>query len=123
MQNVHKVIAPEIGPWQFATVAQVTERAAQGGDIAMVWSRVDRNFAAPPSVVDLFEPPSVSVFPWIAEYDRDGYLSMLATQSILMEPERREALLTGIGEIIDEHLDGSITTQYLVILATARRRG
>jgi SAM-dependent methyltransferase len=125
VQELHRAIAPEVGPWQFASIAQVTARAeAANGDIAELWSRVDRSFVAPPPVDDLFEPPTVSLFPWTAEYDRDGYLAMLATQSIyvLMDPERRNGLLAGIGQVIDEHLDGHITKQYLAILATARKQ-
>ena len=66
----------------------------------------------------------MSRFPWTAVYDRDGYLAMLATQSIyvLMEPQRRRELLNSIGDVIDDRLDGHITKQYLAILAVARRR-
>jgi SAM-dependent methyltransferase len=124
VQDVHRAIAPEVGPWQFATITEVRERAAGSGDIAELWSRVDRSFVAAPRVDHLFEQPSVSLFPWTAGYDRDGYLAMLATQSIyiLMEPERRDELLAGIGQVIDDYLDGHITKQYLAILGTARRR-
>jgi SAM-dependent methyltransferase len=125
VQAVHEKVAPEIGPWQFATVAQVADRAAAAsGDIAELWSRVDRSFVAAPRVDHLFAPPTVSLHPWIAEYDTDGYLAMLATQSIyiLMEPTRRDELLAAIGHVIDEQLDGHITKQYLAILATARKR-
>jgi SAM-dependent methyltransferase len=126
VQALQADIAPEVGPWQFATVAQVADRAeAAGGDIAELWSKVDRTFVAPPRVDHLFESPAVSLHPWMAEYDTDGYLAVLATQSvyILMEPERRDELFAGIGQVIDEHLDGHITKQYLAILATARKRG
>ena len=125
VQDLHRVIAPEVGPWQFATVDEVAARAeAAKGDIAAVWGRVDRSFDAVPPVGDLFEPPIVSLYPWTAEYDRDGYLAMLATQSIyiLMESERRDELLAGIGQVIDKRVDGHITKQYLAILATARKR-
>jgi SAM-dependent methyltransferase len=125
VQALHARIAPEVGPWQFATVAQVADRAeAANGDIAELWSKVDRTFVAPPRIDHLFESPAVSLHSWIADYDRDGYLAMLATQSIyiLMDPERRDELLAGIGQVIDERLDGHITKQYLAILATARRR-
>jgi hypothetical protein len=49
---------------------------------------------------------------------------MLGTQSIyvLMESARRRELLAGIGDVIDDRLDGHITKQYLAILATARER-
>ena len=123
VQDLHRRIAPEVGPWQFATVAQVADRAATTGDIAELWSRVDRRFVQPPPVNHLFDP-TVSLFPWTAEYDRDGYLAMLATQSIyvLMDPRQRKELLNGIGDVIDDGLDGHITKQYLTILATARTR-
>ena len=44
VQDIHRRIAPEVGLWQFATVSQVAERAAATGDIAELWSRVDRSF-------------------------------------------------------------------------------
>jgi SAM-dependent methyltransferase len=125
VQALNGKIAPEIGPWQFATVAEVADRAAAAsGDVAELWSKVDRSFVAPPRVDHLFEPPTVSLHPWLAEYDRDGYLAMLATQSIyiLMDTTRRDELLAGIGHAIDEQLNGHITKQYLAILATARKR-
>jgi SAM-dependent methyltransferase len=124
VQDIHRRIAPEVGPWQFATVSEVAGRASATSDIAELWSRVDRSFVPPPPVDHLFESPTVSRFPWTAVYDRDGYLAMLATQSIyvLMEPQRRGELLTSIGDVIDDRLDGHITKQYLAILAVARRR-
>jgi SAM-dependent methyltransferase len=124
VQDLHRRIAPEVGPWQFATVADVRARATTTDDIAELWSRVDRSFVTPPRVAHLFERPKLSLFPWTADYDRDGYLAMLATQSIyvLMEPARRAELFAGMGDVIDDCLDGRITKQYLAILATARRR-
>ena len=85
--------------------------------------RVERKLADPPPVSQLFDPPLVSTYPWLATYDRQGYLAMLASQSsyALMEPGRREPLLRGIGALIDDFLGGTITKQYVTILAVARR--
>ena len=46
-----------------------------------MWAQVECKLAEPPSVSDLFDPPAGSIFPWLALYDRDRYLSRLASQS------------------------------------------
>jgi SAM-dependent methyltransferase len=123
IRDLHRQFAREIGSWTFASLADIRRRAEAGGDIAAVWSRVERKLAEPPPVSQLFDPPVVSTYPWLATYDRQGYLAMLASQSsyALMEPGRREPLLRGIGALIDEHLGGTITKQYVTILAVAQR--
>lgn len=124
VRELHARLAPQLGGWRFASVEAVSAEAAAGGDIAALWSRVDRKTAEPPEVSELFEAPVVKSQLWLARYSRDGYLDMLASQSsyALMEPERREELLTGIGRLVDIVLNGVVTKQYLTILATARRR-
>ncbi|MGB6163541.1 MAG: hypothetical protein WCF33_09885 [Pseudonocardiaceae bacterium] len=49
---------------------------------------------------------------------------MLASQSsyALMNPTRRERLLEAVGRVIDEHLGGTVTKEYITVLAIARRR-
>lgn len=123
IRELHRRLAPEIGAWTFPTLEEIRTRAMSGGDIAAVWSRVERKLSDPPPVAHLFEPPLVSVYPWTVTYDRDGYLAMLASQSsyALLDPQRRADLLVGIGQLLDEHLGGTITKQYVTILATARR--
>jgi len=90
-----------------------------------MWSRLDRSFVDPPPVGELFEPPVVTTYPWLATYERAGYLDMLSSHSsyALLEPGRRAQLFDQIGRLIDEHLDGTITKEYVTILATARTRG
>lgn len=72
---------------------------------------------------DLFEAPEISLYPWMASYDRTGHLQMLASQSsyALLDGDRRRELLDRIGRLIDAHLGGFVTKQYLTILATARK--
>ena len=66
----------------------------------------------------------MGVYPWLATYDRQGYLEMLHSQSsyALMEPAKREELLGQLGELIDVRLLGTVTKQYITVLAVARRR-
>lgn len=122
--HLHQRLAPEVGGWVFPSLSEMRERAEAGGDIAAVWSRVERKLAEPPSVGHLFEAPAVSTYPWAASYDQDTYLANLSTQSAyaLMDPGRRTALLQAIGELIEDRLGGTLTRQYLTILVTARRR-
>ena len=117
-------VCPELGGYGFVTEAEMHERATAGGDIAQVWSRVDRRYEDPPDVSTLFEPPAVLTYPWSVTYDRDGYVAMFSTQSpyLALDANRRQRVLEGIGEIIDERLDGTVTKPYLTVLAVARRR-
>jgi SAM-dependent methyltransferase len=124
IRDLHRRLAPEVGDWTFPTDEEIRERAQAGGDIAAVWARIERKLGPPPTVDRLFEPPTVFTYPWLARYDRDGYLTMLATQSsyALMDPEWRGRLLDAIGRLVDECLGGVITKQYVTVLAIARRR-
>lgn len=65
----------------------------------------------------------MSTYPWEATYDGDTYRAMLSTQSTyaLMERERRDELLREIGHLVESNLGGTITKQYVAILAIARR--
>jgi hypothetical protein len=123
IQALHRKLAPDVGSWTFPSVDSIRTRAEAGGDIAAVWARIERKFSDPPAVDDLFERPAVSVYPWLATYDRDGYLAMLSTQSTyaLMDSERRDELLHGVGEQIEKMLGGVVTKQYVTNLATAER--
>lgn len=121
---LHRRLAPQVGDWTFPAAEDLASRAKAGGDIATVWTRFERKWTEPRDVSDhLFEEPHVKIYPWMATYERDTYLDMLASQSgyALLEPEPRTALLEGIGRLVDEHLDGQITKEYVSVVATARR--
>ncbi len=122
VRELHRRFAPEVGDWTFATADEVQHNAQAGGDIAAVWGRVDRKLSEPPDVSSLFESPLVMTYPWLARYDKDSYLEMLATQSsyALMKPAQRRELLSEIGRLIDEILGGAVTKQYVTVLAVAR---
>jgi SAM-dependent methyltransferase len=123
MRELHQRLAPEIGSWTFPTSAQIAETVAVGSaDIASIWARVDRSFADTPDTNAWFEPTAVTLHPWTASYDRDGYLAMLATQSSYARHSQSEALLEEVGTLIDARLGGQITKAYVAILAVARRR-
>lgn len=125
VRRLHEQLAPELGGWSFPTAEEVAARAGRPGDIAAVWSRIDRKTGEPPEVSHLFEPPVVKTERWLARYSRQGYLAMLATQSsyALLEEDRRRELLEAIGRVIDVALGGVVTKSYLAVLALARRRG
>lgn len=123
VRDLHRHLAPEVGDWTFSTAEEIQRNAEAGGDIAAVWSRVDRKFSESPEVSSLFASPMVKTYPWLVTYDKDSYLEMLATQSsyALMKPSQREELLSGIGRVIDDVLGGVVTKQYVAVLAVARR--
>lgn len=120
---LHRRLAREVGDWNFPEAQDIEHRALSGGDISSVWAKVERKLADPPAVSHLFGPPTVKTYPWLASYDSDAYLAMLASQSsyALMDPVRREDLLARIGRLIDEQLEGTVTKEYVTVLAVARR--
>lgn len=122
-RDLHLRLAPDVGSWTFPSVADIEANASGGWDIAAVWSRVERRFADPSSVDHLFEAPEVSAYPWLVAYDTASYLTMLSTQSAyaLMDPARRDELLSEMGRLVEKELGGAVTKQYVTILATARR--
>ena len=124
VRQLHHRLAPQIGDWTFPTADEIAARAAAGGDMAAVWARIDRSLAEPPEVSGWFETPTVRTCPWLATYDRDTYLGMLASQSsyALMAPHDRTALLDGIGSLVAGLLGPLVTKQYVTVVAAARRR-
>jgi SAM-dependent methyltransferase len=123
IRHLHRRLAPEVGEWDFAAAEEIQQRAMCGGDIASVWARVERKLSDPPAVDHLFGPPTVNIYPWLATYEKDAYLAMLASHSsyALMDPVRRDELLAGIGALIDEQLTGTVTKEYVTVLAVAGR--
>ncbi len=124
MQRLHRRLAPEVGSWSFPSAEAICDQAPQCGDIAAVWTWIDRKLAEPPPVDRYFHPPRVTTYPWLATYDRDGYIAMLSTHSAyaLLDHERRKQIMAGIGRLIDEHLEGRVTKQYLCVVAIAEAR-
>jgi SAM-dependent methyltransferase/ribosomal protein S18 acetylase RimI-like enzyme len=122
LREIHQRLVPEVGHWQFPTAEQLAAKIDAGStDIASIWARVDRSFADPPDTTALFEPATVTLHPWTADYDREPYLNMLATQSSYALLPQREQLLHEIGTVIDEQLHGRISKAYVTVLAAARR--
>jgi SAM-dependent methyltransferase len=122
VREIHHRLAPEVGDWEFPTSEQLAANTNAGvTDIADVWTRVDRSFGDPPNTAALFEAAVVTLHSWTANYDRDGYLKLLATHSSYALLPQREQLLREIGTVIDERLDGQISKAYVTILAAARR--
>lgn len=123
MQDLRRNLVPEGGSWTFPSVDAITTKAEGGGDIATVWSRIDRKFTDAPAVNELFARPIVSVHPWLAAYDRDAYVAMLSTQSpyALIDPDRRDVLFHQVGEVVERVLGGVVTKQYVTVVATAER--
>jgi SAM-dependent methyltransferase len=124
VHEIHERLAPEITGWSFPPGKDVRTAATAGGDIAEVWSRIDRRFYEPPEVSAFFDEPFVGMYPWTATFDRDLYLAWLETQSTyaLLHPKTRQRVLAEIGAIIDSRLGGTVTKPFLGVLAIARRK-
>lgn len=125
VHDLHHRLAPTIGDWKFPDAEEIAGRAHAGGDLAAVWARVDRSLGDPPALSGFFDDPTIRTYPWLAAYDRDTYLGLLASQSsyALMGPEQQSELLEGIGALVDTLLDGRVTKQYVTVVATARTLG
>jgi SAM-dependent methyltransferase len=123
IRHLHRLLAPEVGDWDFPTTEDIHHRALAGGDIAAVWARVERKLFDPLPVEQLFGQPMVKTYPWLATYDRDAYLAVLSSQSsyALMDRVRHDELLAGIGALIDEKLEGTVTKEYVTVMAIAAR--
>lgn len=71
-----------------------------------------------------FEAVIVKRYPWSQVFAKEEYLKLLNTFSEHrnLEPDRREALFSGIGTVIEEEFGGAITRPYLSVLYFARKR-
>ena len=69
-----------------------------------------------------FETAQSREYDWRAEYSTADYLDLLQTHSDhrLLDRERLEAVLTGIGNAIDSH-GGSLAVNYVAVLCWAQR--
>ncbi len=130
IREVYAREAPELTPKLAATVDDVRAIVDLRADVATLWSSVDRRTAGrdrpdPPDTTAWFGLPDVLVHPWIATLTRDAYLDLIATGSAYLRvyPDGgRSRALDRIGELIDDRLGGTITKEFVTILATATRR-
>ncbi|MGC8513192.1 MAG: hypothetical protein ACP5P1_09195 [Acidimicrobiales bacterium] len=86
-------------------------------------ARVERRLSDPPPVEQFFGPPTVKTYPWLAVYDRSAYMAMLSSQSsrALMDQILKDELLVRIGALIEESLEGTVTKEYVTVMAIASR--
>jgi SAM-dependent methyltransferase len=72
---------------------------------------------------ELFEDLEQIGHTWDWTLDTDTYLGLCATHSnkAALDPETRERLLTGIGELIDAQFGGHVTEHYVAFAALARK--
>jgi SAM-dependent methyltransferase len=71
----------------------------------------------------LFSAPSLHRYLWSQDYTADEYLALLSTYSnhIAARPEQRDALFTGIRDLITSRPSATIRKHYLNTLQVARR--
>jgi predicted NUDIX family NTP pyrophosphohydrolase/trans-aconitate methyltransferase len=69
-----------------------------------------------------FQPAQSREYEWRAEYRTADYLDLLQTHSDhrLLDRNRLEAVLSGVGDAIDSH-GGSLTVNYVAVLCWAER--
>lgn len=60
-------------------------------------------------------------YEWTATYDTDSYLDMLGTHSpyLALDSDRRTRLFGSIASLIEDRLRGTVTKDYLAILAVS----
>jgi SAM-dependent methyltransferase len=68
-----------------------------------------------------FGEPQIRLYNWVQEYSTDQYVRLLQTHSdhILLEPQRRDALLDAVAGVIDRH-GGTLELEYVTLLCLAR---
>lgn len=108
----------------FEAVQPIYERYAESRDFALPYPEDLRNeVEAELTSSGLFETVVVRKYPWTETYDTERYLKLLNTFSdhIALPPERRELLLTAIGEFIESEYGGRVTKHFIVVLNLARK--
>jgi hypothetical protein len=70
----------------------------------------------------LFTDVAVRTFPWVATYDRAGWIEFVSTLAdhILLPDAQRRALLDALGDAVDA-LGGTLTYNYSTLLVLAKR--
>ena len=83
----------------------------------------DARYTAPLEASGWFEAVERRLYPWTRIYGRDQWLDQLQTHSDhrTLEPKALEAVLAGIGDVIDA-LGGAIVVDHSTRLIAARRR-
>jgi hypothetical protein len=71
-----------------------------------------------------FAGAEVRNYTWDSPYTTEDYVRLLRTHSdhVVLEAERRDALLAAVGDVIDRH-GGVLEMQYVSTLAMARSAG
>jgi hypothetical protein len=82
-----------------------------------VWSNWESEIAAAPGLGQ----PEVRSYRWACEYSTGEYVRLLRTHSdhAVLDHARREALLDGVGAVIDRH-GGVLPIDYVTRLCLAR---
>ncbi|HEX6351654.1 class I SAM-dependent methyltransferase [Actinophytocola sp.] len=80
--------------------------------------------AGPSRAGSLFTAPEIRTYEWTDTYDTTGAVGLLSTYSLYLRvpPERRTRLLAGIADIVRTEFGGTVTRNYLAVLAVARRK-
>jgi SAM-dependent methyltransferase len=109
---VYRREAPELG-WEIAPGPMYP--AAEGAE--EWWT----DWKGDPNLSTGFTEPEWRTYEWTQAYTREAYLSLLQTHSdhLVLAPERREALLRGVGDVIED-AGGVIEIEYLTRLGLAR---
>lgn len=122
-EELHARYAPEIefglSPSASSILASIH---AAADDIGAVWEAAETK-AGHSRAGALFTPPEIRSYEWEAAYDADDAAALLSTYSMYLRvpPERREALLAGVADIVRTEFGGIATRRYLAILAVAHR--
>ncbi len=122
--------APEMMPRIPPTLDDIRATVEGPGDMAALWQRVDRQTSdrklkEPPDVSALFAPPEIFLCPWMATMDSGTYVDLIATGSTYLQrvPDgRRNRVLEAIVDLIDDKLGGTVTKEFVAVMATAARR-
>ncbi len=130
VREIYARDAPEMMPRIPPTIDDIRATVQVEGDVAALWQRVDRQTSdrllkEPPDVGALFAPPEVFLCPWTATMDGDAYVDLIASGSTYLQrhPDgRRTPVLDAIRDLVDDELGGTVTKEFVAVMATAARR-
>jgi hypothetical protein len=77
-----------------------------------------------PVGLELFQEPIIRRYPWCVQYSTEQYIELLSTYSdhISLPDAERNALLTGIADLIREEYGGSVLKHYETVLTCRKIR-
>jgi SAM-dependent methyltransferase len=121
LHQQHGVAAQEAGSPSEADLVKDLQLAYS--DIGALWAVAEPK-GGMSEAGPLFAEPTIRWYPWESRYGTSDAVGLLSTYSpyLAIPRDRRQALLSALETLINDHFGGQVTRRYLAILAVAPRR-